>query len=110
MKLFNFSRTLRGKVFLYIFLASIIPLLISLVIVYVSSRKAIIALTRQTMSNQIEYILKMCQIQSDELDAPAIRNVDRAFTILENLAGGLRAGVLINRVEKHTIQNQDTLE
>ncbi|MCX7678903.1 MAG: methyl-accepting chemotaxis protein [Spirochaetes bacterium] len=110
MKVMKFVKTLRGQFFSILLLLSLIPLFIVLAIMYFLSRNAILTLTEHTMNSQIAHIHRMCQMQSEELDANATREVDRAFAIFANLVGDVNNSSLLGKKEKHTIINQDTLE
>lgn len=110
MKLREYVKGLRGKLLLYILLSSIIPLTVSLAIIYFVSNRSIIATANDTMKNQVDYILRMADSQSADLDSRVEGSVARAHAVLSERMSRFRNYGFSAETVKTEVENQDTGE
>ncbi len=106
----QFFNGMRGRLLKYIFLSSIIPLFIALTAVYVVTRQTVVRTTTQTMLNQVEYIKKMCEMQSADADRLFEASLRRSYAGFREQVARIPEIRLTAAVEKVEIENQDTRE
>lgn len=100
----------REKIILYILLSSIIPLLFSIILMFTISRSSVLHIAENTMVNSIQGIKRFCEVQSDELDAKLIAQIDRSFVIAKNTIHEYAAPAILTSSTNITVTNQDTQE
>ncbi|HPQ52203.1 MAG TPA: Cache 3/Cache 2 fusion domain-containing protein [Spirochaetota bacterium] len=110
MKLRRYLSGIRGKVLRYILLSSIVPLVISLVALYVITHNSVLHIVEQTMTDQILYIKKMAGMQSAEADRRIAVTVDRAYRVMKAKISRYPDLRISDRTEKLSVINQDTKE
>ena len=110
MKLRRYFSGIRGKVLRYFLLSSIIPLVISLVVLYSITHNSMLDVVEQTMTGQVQYIKKMAEIQSNEADRIIAGTVERAYRIMKAKISRYPDVRIAARTEKLAVINQDTKE
>ena len=101
---------LRGKILRYILLSSLIPLFLSIVFLYVAARSSLLSITSQTMTNSIHNIKRLCEIQSQEMDAKAQRDLKNAFEVARGFMAPYGSLDITKKTEDLMVINQDTGE
>ncbi|MBN1498155.1 MAG: methyl-accepting chemotaxis protein [Spirochaetes bacterium] len=100
----------RGTIFRYISITSIIPLIISLLIIYFISRQALISTAQQNLRNTSDHILKLCEIQSESIDKKLNDNIRQGYAVAQNVMNKFNNIYISVKKRKLTIKNQDSLE
>ncbi len=109
-RLRRYTAGLRQKILIYILLSSIIPLIFSITVLYIMARHSVLDITEETMTNAIQNIRRVCEIQSEEVDAKLLREIDRSYLIAKNTLEGYRNIELAGKGNRIEVQNQDSLE
>ncbi len=110
MLLTKFFKGIRGDILKYILFLSIIPLVIAIISIYYTSKGSILEITHQRMTNQIDFIKRMCETQSEEIDKNMIMQIERSYKIVKDEFSRYGRVAILKNPEEMTIRNQDTAE
>ena len=101
---------IRGTILKYMTFASIVPLVVSLLIVYLFARSSTLEHAEQTMSNAMNSVKTMCSIQEHDLDNKLMKDIQKAYGTTKRLFG-VHKNIRVNRgTNKVTVKNQATGE
>jgi len=106
----KYTTGLRGTILRYVSLTAIIPLLIILPGFYLISRHILLSTAKQNMMTTSQYILKMCETQSGEIDKRYDESIGDAYKKLKNRLAGLSNLQVQDEPEELTVTNQSTGE
>ncbi len=96
MKIKNLFYGIRGTILKYMAVASITPLVLSLLIVYLFARSSTLKQAEQTMHNAINNVKTMCSIQNEAIDNRLMKDIQKAYGTAKNLFA-VHTNIRINR-------------
>ncbi|MGV7929973.1 MAG: Cache 3/Cache 2 fusion domain-containing protein [Spirochaetota bacterium] len=106
----RYTSGIRQRILIYILLSSVTPLLISILLLYFIARGSLLGMAENAMSNSIQNIKRFCEVQSEQIDGPLEKEIDRSFGIARRAFSEYRRITFLEKSEKVTVQNQDTQE
>jgi|GEM_PF-424452 len=96
MRIKDFLYGIRGTILKYMAVASITPLVASLLIVYLFARSSTLDQAEQTMHNAMDNVKTMCSIQNKDIDNLLMKNIRDAYGTARNVFA-VHKNIKINR-------------
>ena len=99
---------LRGNILKYVSAASIIPLILSLLLLYFVTRNSITEKGNQDLTTTIENIKSICQIESEVIDESLQKSINDAYEIAGKELSTYPVPELTTEKKQLKIKHQDT--
>ena len=106
----RYTAGIRQRILIYILITSLIPLLVSIVLLYLIARESILDMAGNAMSNSIHNIRRFCEVQSEQIDGPLEKEIDRSFAVARRIFAAYNRVSFTGETEKVEVLNQDTQE
>jgi len=106
----RYASGIRQRMLVYILITSIVPLLVSISLLYFIARGALLDMAGNALSNSVHNIRRICEVQSEQIDGPLEREIDRAFNVARRIFAPYSRVSLAGGKEMVSVLNQDTQE
>ncbi|MBN1531367.1 MAG: methyl-accepting chemotaxis protein [Spirochaetes bacterium] len=106
----NLLYGLRGTILKYMSLTSIIPLVLSLLVLYVIARMALLSMAEQTMMNATHGISRMCENRGEEANRSLGDELERAWGAAKEAFGQYGNLTLGTPAETVEVTDQETMK
>ncbi len=101
---------LRGTILGYMAIVSIVPLALSLIIIYLFARSSTLDQAEQTMKNAMNNVKTMCSIQYEDIDRRLMKDIKNAYAVAKK-EFAVHGGVALRRNTVNLkVKNQATAE
>ncbi len=110
MKIRKIFYGLRGTILKYMTIASILPLIGSMIIIYFFARSSTLDQAEQTMINALTNVKKMCETQYEALDRRLMKDINVAYAVARKEFAPYRRVYLRRDTRSLKIRNQATGE